>query len=63
MADIAGNQMGWGKLAEGQAMSQALTSNTDAVSAVEQVEKKVETMASLGFGDRAGGSGQSEFVS
>ncbi|AMB86004.1 conjugal transfer protein [Pseudomonas agarici] len=59
MADIAGNQMGWNKLAEGQAMSQTLTSNTDAVSAVEQVEKKGgnDGVTWVG-GDRAGGSGQ-----
>ncbi len=59
MADIAGNQMGWGKLAEGQAMSQTLASNTDAVSAVEQVEKKAgnDGVTWIG-GDRAGGSGQ-----
>ncbi|TFW43168.1 integrating conjugative element protein [Pseudomonas fluorescens] len=59
MADIAGNQMGWGKLAEGQAMSQTLSSNTDAVSAVEQVEKKAgnDGVTWVG-GDRAGGSSQ-----
>ena len=59
MADIAGNQMGWGKLAEGQAMSKTLQSNTDAVSAVEQVEKKGgnDGVTWVG-GDRAGGSGQ-----
>ncbi|MFC6298163.1 integrating conjugative element protein [Pseudomonas sp. CCM 7893] len=59
MADIAGNQMGWGKLAEGQAMSQTLASNSDAVSAVEQVEKKGgnDGVTWVG-GDRAGGSGQ-----
>jgi integrating conjugative element protein (TIGR03755 family) len=59
MADIAGNQMGWGSLAEGQAMSQALTSNRDAVSAVEQVEDKGgdDGVTWVG-GDRAGGSGQ-----
>lgn len=59
MADIAGNQMGWGKLAEGQAMAQTMTSNTDAVSAVEQVEKKSgnDGVTWVG-GNRAGGSGQ-----
>ncbi|MFC3941595.1 integrating conjugative element protein [Pseudomonas gingeri NCPPB 3146 = LMG 5327] len=59
MADIAGGQMGWGKIAEGQAMSQALTTNTDAVSTVEQVEKKGgnDGVTWVG-GDRAGGSGQ-----
>lgn len=59
MADIAGNQMGWSKLAEGQAMTQTMTSNTDAVSAVEQVEKKGgnDGVTWVG-GDRAGGSSQ-----
>jgi len=59
MADVAGNQMGWGKLAEGQAMTQTLAGNTDAVSAIEQVEKKGgnDGVTWVG-GDRAGGSGQ-----
>ena len=59
MADVAGNQMGWGKIAEGQAMSQTLTANTDAVSAIEQVEKKGgdDGVTWVG-GDQAGGSGQ-----
>ncbi|WP_296180324.1 integrating conjugative element protein [Pseudomonas sp. UBA1879] len=59
MADVAGNQMGWGKLAEGQAMTQTLATNTDAVSAVEQVEKKGgnDGVTWVG-GNRAGGSGQ-----
>jgi integrating conjugative element protein (TIGR03755 family) len=59
MADVAGNQAGWGKLAEGQAMSQTLTSNSDAVSAVEQVEQKGgdDGVTWVG-GDRAGGSSQ-----
>lgn len=59
MADIAGNQTGWGTLAEGQSMSKTLATNTDAVSAVEQVEKKSgdDGVTWIG-GDRAGGSGQ-----
>jgi integrating conjugative element protein (TIGR03755 family) len=59
MADVAGNQMGWGKLAEGQAMTQTLSTNTDAVSAVKQVEKKgVNDGVTWVGGNRAGGSGQ-----
>jgi integrating conjugative element protein (TIGR03755 family) len=59
MADVAGNQMGWGKLAEGQAMSQTLATNSDAISAIEQVEKKGgnDGVTWVG-GERAGGSGQ-----
>lgn len=59
MADVAGNQMGWGKLAEGQALSQTLASNSDAVSAIEQVERKGgnDGVTWVG-GERAGGSGQ-----
>lgn len=59
MADIAGEQMGWGKLAEGQAMSKTLTTNSDAVAAIDQVER---TGGNHGVtwvgGERAGGSGQ-----
>ncbi|MDC6381768.1 integrating conjugative element protein [Pseudomonas graminis] len=59
MADVAGNQMGWGKLAEGQAMSETLANNADAISAIEQVEKKGgnDGVTWIG-GERAGGSGQ-----
>jgi len=59
MADVAGNQMGWGTLAEGQAMSQTLATNSDAISAIEQVEKKGgnDGVTWIG-GERAGGSGQ-----
>jgi integrating conjugative element protein (TIGR03755 family) len=59
MADVAGNQMGWGKLAEGQAMSDNLATNSDAISAIEQVEKKGgnDGVTWIG-GERAGGSGQ-----
>lgn len=59
MADVAGNQMGWGKLAEGQAMGETLATNSDAISAIEQVEKKGgnDGVTWIG-GERAGGSGQ-----
>lgn len=39
MADIAGGQMGWGKVAEGQKMGQALASSNDAVAVVDKVEE------------------------
>ncbi len=39
MADIAGGQMGWGKVAEGQKMGQALASSNDAVAVVDKVEQ------------------------
>ncbi|PUA42062.1 integrating conjugative element protein [Pseudomonas protegens] len=60
MTDIASEQMGWGKLAEGQAMSKTLGNrNTDAVKAVDQMEKTGgnEGVTWVG-GQRAGGSGQ-----
>jgi len=59
MADIAGEQTGWGKLAEGQAMSKTLTSNSDAVAAIDQVERTGgnDGVTWVG-GERAGGSGQ-----
>ncbi|WP_161951962.1 integrating conjugative element protein [Pseudomonas syringae] len=60
MLDVAGGQMGWDKIAEGQAMSQAVkTGNTDAVSAVAQVEKQGgnDGITWVG-GSKAGGSGQ-----
>lgn len=60
MLDVAGGQMGWNKIAEGQAMSQAVKNgNTDAVSAVAQVEKQGgnDGITWLG-GNKAGGSGQ-----
>ncbi|GAO96374.1 hypothetical protein PSA5_26670 [Pseudomonas syringae pv. actinidiae] len=52
--------MGWNKIAEGQAMSQAVKSgNTDAVAAVSQVEKQGgnDGITWVG-GNKAGGSGQ-----
>ncbi len=60
MLDVAGGQMGWSKIAEGQAMSQEVSSgNIDAVSAVSKVEKKSgnEGITWVG-GNKAGGSGQ-----
>lgn len=59
MLDVAGGQMGWNKLAEGEAMSQAVSSNTDAVSAISQVETKSgnDGVTWVG-GSKAGGSGQ-----
>ncbi|MFJ5299189.1 integrating conjugative element protein [Pseudomonas sp. NPDC088368] len=59
MVDVAGNQMGWNKLAEGQAMTQAVASNTDAVTAVSDVERKSgnDGVTWVG-GKKAGGSGQ-----
>ncbi|WP_319062775.1 integrating conjugative element protein, partial [Pseudomonas aeruginosa] len=60
MADIAGEQTGWGKIAEGQALGATLASGgKDAVSALEVVEKKGgnDGVTWVG-GDKAGGSGQ-----
>lgn len=59
MADLAGEQMGWSKLAEGQAMGKTLNTNTDAVSALDQVEKTGgnEGVTWVG-GEHAGGSSQ-----
>ncbi|EPN1347399.1 TPA: integrating conjugative element protein [Pseudomonas aeruginosa] len=60
MADIAGEQTGWGKIAEGQALGATLASDgKDAVSALEAVEKKGgnDGVTWVG-GDKAGGSGQ-----
>lgn len=38
MADVAGGQTGWGQLADGMALRDALTRDGDAVAAVEQAE-------------------------
>jgi len=59
MADLAGEQMGWSKLAEGQAMGKTLNTNTDAVSAIDQVEKTGgnEGVTWVG-GEHAGGTSQ-----
>ncbi|WP_445080288.1 integrating conjugative element protein [Dickeya dadantii] len=58
MADTAGGQLGWSQIAEGMALRQAVSS-TDAVSAIEQAEKKRgnDGVPWVG-GDNAGGVGQ-----
>lgn len=59
MADMAGGQSSWGKVAEGQKMSQALASNSDAVAVVDQVEKAPGDKGVTWVGGKqAGGSGQ-----
>ncbi|AZC39474.1 integrating conjugative element protein [Pseudomonas chlororaphis] len=59
MADIAGEQMGWGQLAEGQAMGKTLTTTPDAVAAVQQVEAQGGNGGVTWVGgNQAGGSGQ-----
>lgn len=60
MADVAGQQMGWGALAEGHAMRDAITSeDSDAVASVTTAE---ENRGRNGVpwvgGDNAGGEGQ-----
>lgn len=59
MVDVAGRQMGWNKLAEGQAMTQAVARTSDAVTAVSEVEKKSgnDGVTWVG-GNKAGGAGQ-----
>jgi integrating conjugative element protein (TIGR03755 family) len=59
MADIAGGQMGWGKVAEGQKMGQALASNTDAVAVVNKAENAPGTDGVTWVGgQQAGGNAQ-----
>lgn len=59
MADIAGNQMGWGKVAEGQKMGQELASNSDAVAVVERTESASGNSGVTWVGgSQAGGAGQ-----
>lgn len=59
MADIAGGQMGWSKVAEGQKMGQALTSSNDAVAVVDKVEEAPGTNGVTWVGGKqAGGNGQ-----
>ena len=59
MADIAGNQMGWGKVAEGQKMGQELTTNSDAVAVMEKTESASGNSGVTWVGgSQAGGSGQ-----
>ncbi|ACO79783.1 conserved hypothetical, protein [Azotobacter vinelandii CA] len=59
MADIAGNQMGWGTVAQAQKMGQALSTSADAV---EVVDKSESAPGSGGVtwvgGTQAGGAGQ-----
>lgn len=58
MADIAGGQLGWDRLAEGMSLKNAM-GNTDAVSAIEAAEtsRGNEGVTWVG-GDSAGGAGQ-----
>ena len=59
MADIAGAQMGWGQVAEGQKMGQALVSNSDAVAVVDRTESAPGNAGVTWVGgSQAGGSGQ-----
>lgn len=59
MADIAGGQLGWDRLAEGMALQGAIGSTNDAVSAIEAAE---DSRGNAGVpwvgGDNAGGAGQ-----
>lgn len=59
MLDVAGGQVGWNKLAEGEAMKSAAAGTSDAVAAINQVEQKSgnEGVTWVG-GSKAGGSGQ-----
>ncbi|KTS76506.1 conjugal transfer protein [Pseudomonas oryzihabitans] len=59
MLDVAGGQVGWNKLAEGEAMKSAAANTTDAVAAIHQVEQKGgnDGVTWVG-GTKAGGSGQ-----
>lgn len=64
MADIAGEQMGWGQLAEGQAMGKTLTTTPDAVAAVQQVEAQGGNGGVTWVGgNQAGGPGRNQFRS
>lgn len=59
MADVAGGQMGWDRLAEGMALKSALSSNHDAVSVIEQAEsRKGNDGVPWVGGSNAGGRGQ-----
>jgi len=59
MIDVTRGKTGWNKLAEGEAMTQALTSSTDAVSAVAQAEADGNDNGVTWIGgQRAGGVGQ-----
>jgi integrating conjugative element protein (TIGR03755 family) len=59
MADIAGSQTGWNTLAEGQAMKEAVSQNTDAVAATKTAESsKGNSGVPWVGGGKAGGQGQ-----
>ncbi|WP_432207834.1 integrating conjugative element protein [Burkholderia pyrrocinia] len=60
MADMAGNQLGWSRMAEGMALKDVVRSgNNDAVSAVEKAEKSRGNSGVPWIGgSNAGGSGQ-----
>nr|WP_249745167.1 integrating conjugative element protein [Pseudomonas rhodesiae] len=59
MANIAGNQTGWGSLAEGQALKEAINQNKDAVAVTAQAESdNGNTGVPWVGGNKAGGRGQ-----
>lgn len=59
MANIAGNQTGWGSLAEGQALKEAIGQNKDAVAVTAQAESdNGNTGVPWVGGNKAGGRGQ-----
>ena len=59
MITVAGNQSGWGSLAEGQALKEAIGQNRDAVAVTTQAESdKGNTGVPWVGGDKAGGRGQ-----
>jgi len=59
MADIAGSQTGWNTLAEGQAMKEAVSQNSDAVAATKTAESsKGNGGVPWVGGGKAGGQGQ-----
>lgn len=59
MADIAGSQTGWNTLAEGQAMKEAVSQNSDAVAATKAAESsKGNSGVPWVGGSKAGGQGQ-----
>jgi len=59
MADIAGSQTGWNTLAEGQAMKEAVSQNTDAVAATKTAESsKGNSGVPWVGGGKGGGQGQ-----
>ena len=59
MADIAGSQTGWNTLAEGQAMKEAVSQNSDAVAATKTAESsKGNSGVPWVGGGKAGGQGQ-----